>query len=128
MSTDYTRLAGNAEMIVFASTFEEATYADGVNKMFTFLDTDSIPTISTFTVDFTSDLYYKITITGSSITDTDTSTVDVIFGGSHVQEILSVSDTQIEVKLIGLDSGSISNSFEVYLVEGIPNGWHDPTQ
>ena len=29
MATDYSRLAGTAELIVFASTFEEATFADG---------------------------------------------------------------------------------------------------
>ena len=62
MARDYTRVSGIAELIVFASTYEEATYEDGANKMFTFLGSDEIPTISGYSVEFTTDNKYKLTI------------------------------------------------------------------
>ena len=62
MARDYTRVSGIAELIVFASTYEEATYEDGANEMFTFLGADEIPTLSGYTVEFTTDNKYKLTI------------------------------------------------------------------
>ena len=81
MATDYNRGSGDAEVIVFASTYEEATYADGVDNMFTFLDEDSLPTIGDYTKEFTSDLKYQITITGSGMDSETTDSVDVFIGG-----------------------------------------------
>lgn len=101
MATDYKREAGDAEVIVFASTFEEATWADGVDKMFTFLDADSIPTVTSWSVEFTSENVYQVTIEGADITDADVSTVDVFFGGVE-QEVVSVGPTQLVVKVVGL--------------------------
>ena len=121
MATDYNRAAGAADVIVFAATYEEAVWADGVDRSFTFLDVADIPTIDAFSIEFTTDLYYKVTITGSGITDPTTTTVDVYFGGIE-QEVLSVAAGQIEVKLTSIDSGTMQNSFEVYFVEGVPNG------
>ena len=81
MATDYNRQAGSAEVLVFAATYEEATYADGLDPMFTFLEPDSLPTISTYTKEFTSDLKYEITITGSDMDDETTDSVDILIGG-----------------------------------------------
>jgi hypothetical protein len=81
MATDYAREAGEAEVIVFASTYEEATFADGVDPMFTFLDEDSLPTIGDYTVEFTSDFKYEITITGSGMDSETTDSVDIFIGG-----------------------------------------------
>ena len=124
MAKDYTRANGIAEIIVFASTYEEATYEDGVSKMFTFLRSDEIPTITGYTVEFTSEHKYKLTIEGTDITDSSADTVDVVIGGFE-QQILSVSSTQVEVQLTTLTRGGGINSFEVYFVEGIPNGWSE---
>ena len=128
MATDYARKVGDAEVIVFASTFEEATFADGLDRDFTFLDTGAIPSVSGYAVEWLAapDLYYKVTINGAGITDTDPAKVDIYFGGTK-QEVLSVAADKIEVKLTGVNSGSTANTFEVYLSEGVPDGWHDPT-
>ena len=122
MARDYTRVSGIAEIIVFASTYEEATYEDGANEIFTFLAADEIPTITGYTVEFTTDNKYKLTIQGSGITDTTVDTVDIVIGGFE-QQTLSVSSTQVEAELTTLTSGADINSFEVYFGEGIPNGW-----
>ena len=66
---------------MFAATYEEATYADGLDPMFTFLEPDSLPTISTYTKEFTSDLKYEITITGSGMGSETTDSVDILIGG-----------------------------------------------
>ena len=81
MATDYNRGASDAEVIVFASTYEEATFADGVDNVFTFLDEDSLPTIGDYTKEFTSDLKYQITITGSGMDSETTDSVDIFIGG-----------------------------------------------
>ena len=52
MATDYNRNAGNSEVIVFASTFEEAVFADGLDKMFTFLEDTALPTIDSWSAAF----------------------------------------------------------------------------
>jgi hypothetical protein len=127
MATDYNRDAGDAPVIVFAGTSEENTWASGVDENFTFLDTDALPTISSFGKSFdTSTNEYVVTITGTGITDTDVSTVDIYFGG-ELQETTAVSSTEIQVKLTEIASGSAANAFEVYTQEGVPNGWSDPT-
>ena len=81
MATDYNRGSGQAEVIVFAATYEEATHADGLDPMFTFLEPESLPTISTYTIEFTSDLKYEIKITGSDMDFETTDTVDIMIGG-----------------------------------------------
>lgn len=58
MATDFNREAGQAEVLVFASTYEEATYADGLDPLFTFLEPDSLPTIGFYSREFTDDLKY----------------------------------------------------------------------
>ena len=46
IATDFDRIAHEAEVIFYASTFEEAlSNATGFNHNFTFLDTADIPTI-----------------------------------------------------------------------------------
>jgi hypothetical protein len=45
MATDYLRAAETTPLIVFAGTFEEAVYADGVSEDFTFLPSSALPTI-----------------------------------------------------------------------------------
>jgi hypothetical protein len=52
MATDYKRTAGDSEVIVFASTFEEAVFADGLDKMFTFLEDTALPTITGWSATF----------------------------------------------------------------------------
>ena len=81
MATDYNRQAGAGEVLVFASTFEEATYADGLDPMFTFLEPDSLPTIGSYSRQFTDELKYEITISGSGMDSETTDSVDVLIGG-----------------------------------------------
>jgi hypothetical protein len=125
MATDYKRTKGDSEVIVFASTFEEAKFADGLDKMFKFVDTDELPTLTGFSVNFNSNLEYVITIAGTDITDTGIENVNVFIGGVEQETLNTVTATQVEIKLTGINKGSNTNTFEVYLSEGVPNGWHD---
>jgi hypothetical protein len=124
MATDYSREAGDAEVIVFASTYEEATYADGLDPMFTFLDEDDLPTIGDYTKEFTSDLKYEITITGSDMESETTDSVDIYIGGV-LQTTTSVSSTEIKVEVDTVLSGGSTSDFEVFLSAGVPSGWHN---
>jgi len=83
MATDFTRERGDSELIVFASTSEEATFADGVYKFFYFVDDESLATLSTLTSNFdTSTFTYSLTFAASDISAQNTeSNVDVIIGG-----------------------------------------------
>ena len=125
MATDYRREAGESDVIVFASTFEEATFADGVDRAFTFLDTGSIPTISALDVTFSTsdpdDMYYQLAIAASDITDASTAAMDVYIGGIK-QEVLSYTTDSLDVKLIDINSGSATNAIEVYFLAGVPDG------
>ena len=94
MAVDYNRSAGDAPVIVFAGTSEENTWADGVDENFTFMDDSLLPTIDSYTKEFTTDNEYVVTISGTGITDGDVSTVDVYFGG-QLQETVAVSPTEI---------------------------------
>ena len=124
MAYDDKRTVGNSEVIVFASTFEEATFIDGLDKNFAFVDTDAIPTLTDFSVAFNAQNEYVITINGSGITDTDAdmSNVDIYIGGI-LQETVTVDATHVDVKLTSIHQGSDTNKFEVYFSEGVPNGW-----
>ena len=122
MAPDYTRNHGAADLIVFASTSEEATFADGLFTQFTFVDSADLPTITSMNTGWSdTDLFYTLTIDGADITDADISTVDVFLGGKE-QEIVSVSPTEIVVKIVDLDSGLDASTIEIYTVEGLPNG------
>ena len=83
MGRDYTRKPGEAELIVFASTSEEATIAPGLHKYFNFIDSDALATISSMTQSFDTSLnVHKITFTGTGISTANTnSNVDVLIGG-----------------------------------------------
>jgi hypothetical protein len=96
IAEDYSREAGDQEVIVFASTFEEATHVDFDNKDFTFLPSNSLPTITDVDADFTyanSDKY-MLNIQGTGITDSSTDTVEVYIGGKK-QTTLSVSTNMV---------------------------------
>jgi hypothetical protein len=98
IAEDYSREAGDQEVIVFASTFEEATHADPDDADFTFLPAGSLPTITGVASDFTfstSDKY-RLNISGSGITDTSPDTVEVYVGGIK-QTTLTVSSSLVEV-------------------------------
>ena len=87
MATDYNRVAATegAPLIVFAFTFEEATFADGVDSTFTFVGESSLPTISTLDntwEDSTTDFHYLLTIGGTDYDSADTTdTAEVFIGG-----------------------------------------------
>ena len=70
ISTDYNRLAHQAEVIVTASTFEEAQNKDGFNQKFQFLDETRIPTVTDISPVWTG-TKWNLVITGTDITDTD---------------------------------------------------------
>ena len=130
MATDTTRTEGKAELIVFASTSEEATFVPSLDtddgRKFNFISTP-LPSISTFTSAFDQTQgNYIVTITGSGITDISVDTVDVYFGETGQepvdQTIVSVTPTELVVALSSVTSGLATNSFEVYFQEGIPTG------
>jgi hypothetical protein len=83
IAEDYNRIAQDQEVIVFASTFEEATHADPTQRDFTFMAAGLLPTLTSVSADFTfstSDKY-KLTLVGTQIADTATDTVEVFVGG-----------------------------------------------
>jgi hypothetical protein len=121
MATDYTRQPGNAEVIVFAATYEEAAWPLGQSRDFAFLTSANIPTVTDLTVDFQADNTYRLLITGTDITDTTVDTVDVYVGGIK-QEVISVTPTSLEVQIMELNAGAAAQDIEIYFQEGVPNG------
>lgn len=101
IAEDYSREAGDQEVIVFASTFEEATHADPDDADswdFTFLPAGSLPTITGVATDFTfsTSEKYRLNISGSGIVDASPDTVEVYVGGIK-QTTLTVSPSLVEV-------------------------------
>ena len=117
MATDYSRSAGDAEVIVFASTSEEATWAPGVDKYFNFLSSEMIPEVTNFAVGLNADNTYHMVIDGTDFTGVETIKV-----GGHDTEVLSVSATQIEIRITSVEYGTDAQEIEIYLSEGIPGG------
>ena len=120
VATDYTRTAGDQEVIVFASTFDESVCEFG-DCTFTFVDSGSLPTVEGVTVAFDADIdAYVITVAGLGFTDS-IEDIDVFIGGKQ-QEVISATDSTIQIKITGVDSGKEPGEFEFYLSIGIPNG------
>jgi hypothetical protein len=84
VSTDYTRESHSAELILFASTFEEAvtnnistlpTTPAGISaddNQFTFIDPSLIPTVTSVTAEYVEAIgAWTLKIEGTDITDTD---------------------------------------------------------
>ena len=81
VAKDYSRQPGKKEVIVFASTFEEATSHPG-NRDFTFIEVSDLPNISNVTADFDNqEGEYNLIFTGSNIQDSSINTVEVLVGG-----------------------------------------------
>ena len=89
-------------MIVFASTFEEATWAsaDLNDRDFTFVDSTALPTITDVRTDFDLSISdkYRLLIEGTGITDTSTETVEV-FVGEIKQTTTLVTSNLVEVEI-----------------------------
>jgi len=87
MATDFDRGHGESELIVFASTSEEASFADGVYKFFYFTNDDALPSLTGLSTDFdTTTNKYSLTFSGSGFTTKNSppntiDTVDVLIGG-----------------------------------------------
>lgn len=126
IAEDYSREDGMQEVIVFASTFEEATHADPTQSDFQFLPASALPTVTDIEADFTysNAQSYRVWIHGENFADVSTDTIDVLIGGKK-QNVLAVSPSLIEVEIIDIDSGLTPQSIEVYLGVGIPNGMTD---
>ena len=109
--TDYERQPHDAEVIVFASTFEEAVSNNingGGTNMYTFRDASTVPIVNTVT-DPEFDLSfkaYKITLAILGSTDTMT-TFDGVYIGGKKQTIHSITATEIVVKVDNIDSGIV---------------------
>ena len=131
MATDFTRSHGEAELIVFASTSEEATFANGVYKFFYFQDDAQLSSLTGLSTNFdTTTNKYSLTFTGSgfktvSSPANDETTVDVLIGGI-AQTVTSVTDTEVVVQIDSLTGGDSSNTIEFYLAEGVPAGFNVP--
>ena len=81
MRLDYSRGAGMQEMIVFASTFEEATCSASTCD-FKFLDTTDLATIERKSVSYDSSVgTYRIEVNGYDIPDVSTDTIQCYIGG-----------------------------------------------
>ena len=81
MRLDPERKAGEQELIVFASTFEEAECKADVCKL-TFLDEADLPSIDQATASYDAATGKNIiTVNGFDITDADTSTIQAYIGG-----------------------------------------------
>lgn len=81
MRLDYSRPAGNQELILFASTYEEAVCEASTCEL-TFLDSDALPTVENATPSYDSTLgKHIITVSGYDIADTSPSTVAAFIGG-----------------------------------------------
>lgn len=111
-------------MIVFVGSSEEAAWPPGTTdegRQFTFLPEASLPTVTGMTAEFQPENHYHVKIDGTGFTDTDPSTVEVFIGGV-AQEVVSVSGTEIIVKVIDIPAGETAQTVEIYTKEGVPNG------
>jgi hypothetical protein len=110
---------------VFASTFEEATFADGVSSKFSFVGDSSLPTIDPTLVKTwdATDLAWHLTITGSDYDSADTtSSAEVFLGGiKQTTESIDASTNELKVQVTDLVTGS-GNTIEVYFGVGLPVG------
>lgn len=91
--------------------------------LFTFLAPDQLPQVSgpASAVFDSSSGEYSIVIAGSGFTDS-ASDIDFMLAG-EAQTIKSVSETEIQVTVDSLTSGLTSNTMDLYLSVGIPNGY-----
>ena len=122
MSLDFARPAGPKELIVFASTYEEAT-CSASTCMFEFLDTDLLPTVEIVTPSFDATAgKHIITINGYSITDTDVNDLQVYIGGIE-QTVRSVASTEVVVEIDDIAHGLTAETLEIYFSSGAPNGF-----
>ena len=131
VATDYARTPHLAEMILFASTFEEAV-SNNINTEFDpladhfyeFVDATLLPTLSTVSLAFDWLLVpnpcYVLTITGTGITD-DITTFDTVKIGGLKQTVLSVTATEVKVEIDNLSEGLDTNSLEIYFSQGLAN-------
>ena len=88
IATDYNRIPHLAEVIAYASTFEEAV---GISQKFEFVAATQLP-IVTFITETWTGTKWQLVIDGTGITDTDIAKVQVKVGGNY-QKIISVGPT-----------------------------------
>ena len=104
MRLDYSREAGTQEMIVFASTFEEATCSASTCD-FEFLETTSLATIERKSVSYDSSSgTHRIEVNGYDISDVSTDTVQCFIGGVE-QDVVSVGATSVIINVNEVKSG-----------------------
>ena len=124
MRLDYSRGAGMQEMIVFASTFEEATCSASTCD-FKFLDTTDLATIERKSVSYDSSVgTYRIEVNGYDIPDVSTDTIQCYIGGVE-QFVVSVEPTFVIINVNEVKSGLEEQTFELYFEAGAVNGFSD---
>lgn len=98
MRLDYNRPAGKQELILFASTYEEAKCSASTCEL-TFLDSDQLPTLDVATASYDASVgKHIINVSGFGIEDTSTDTVQAFIGGIE-QTIRSVSATLVVIEI-----------------------------
>ena len=111
-------------MIVFASTFEEATCSASTCD-FQFLETTDLATIENKSVSYSSsEGTYVIEVNGYDITDVSIDTVQCYIGGVE-QTVVSVSATEVIIHVDEVKSGLEQQTFELYFEAGAVNGFSD---
>ena len=122
MRLDYEREAGDQELIVFASTFEEARCKASTCDL-TFLDTDMLPTVETKTVAYDGiSGKHQVEVFGYDITDVSPDTIQVYIGGVE-QTVLQVTTSSVLIQVDDIKSGLESQTFEIYFEVGAGNGF-----
>ena len=113
MRLDSRRKAGEQELIVFSSTFQEADCKAPDCKL-KFLDSDELPTVQ-YALPAYDEATGKtlITVHCINITDADTSTIQAFIGGRE-QTIRSFSPTEVVIEVVDTVSGLTEKQFELY--------------
>jgi len=120
MRLDANRKAGKQELIVFASTYEEAKCRASTCTL-EFLDFDQLPTVEVATASYDVATGKNIiTVNGFGISDTSTSTIQAYIGGRE-QVIRSVKSTEVVIEVANVASGLQALKLELFFWQGAPN-------
>lgn len=81
-ATDFDRAADTTQLIVFASTSEEATCNEVNGCEYEYVDVSTLATLTGAVAQYDEDNeVYEIVVSGSGITDTDPNDIQIIIGG-----------------------------------------------
>ena len=120
---DWNRVTDTTNVIVFASTSEEAFCNEGGGCEYTYVDVSTLATLTTASASYDEDAEtYSILVSGSGITDTDPSDFQIYIGGKE-QLSVQATGTSVKAEIVDIDMGASPDTLQVYLKDGIVNGY-----